>query len=177
MNWRHLTPCTLLLLLTGCAPNATVYYRPSVDGGKVVAAHCVPTQSNIDFQVGSLPFRARANEGQNATIVSLTPSKSSWKTFHFTTANFAMRNLGSGVTTRNLMVRVMRHDKSDSIIEPFHAQTAKGHFYWLDVYLPRPTPENFEILSPPIMVDDQEFQFPPIRFERKGWMGISPFNC
>ena len=165
------------MLLTGCVPNATVYYRPSVDGGKVVTAHCVPTQSNIDFQVGSLPIRARANEGQNGTIVSLTPSASSWKTFHFTTTNFAVRNLDSGVTIRNLLVRVMRHDKSDLITEPYHVQTEKGHYYWLDVYLPRPTPENFEILSPSIMLDDKEFKFPPIRFERKVWVGISPFNC
>jgi hypothetical protein len=27
------------------------------------------------------------------------------------------------------------------------------------------------------VIDDEEIEFPTIHFERKVWVGISPFNC
>ena len=38
-------------------------------------------------------------------------------------------------------------------------------------------PDNFELLSPSIVIDDEEIEFPAIHFENKLWVGISPFNC
>lgn len=170
----------VLLLLTGCVPNATSYYRPSMEGGRVLARHCVPTESIVEF--GSLPMQASANDGSNALFISLSlpskrPAQSAWQTFHFAAPEFRVRNLDSGVMIEGVSVRVLRDDSSDSVVDPYHPPRAGSWLYSIDVKLPGPPPEKFELLIPPLMIDGREVRYPPIRFERKIWMGISPFNC
>lgn len=110
-------------MLVGCVPNATTYYRPSLAGGTVLTSHCVPTESNLVFQVGPLGIHAVANQARNGVVVNLDLSsqslrvrqpQASWQTFHFNEGGFSVRDLDSGATTRNLQVRVFRQDKSDS---------------------------------------------------------------
>jgi hypothetical protein len=167
-------------MLAGCVPNATSYYRPSMEGGQVLARHCVPTESIVEF--GALPMQASIIEGNNGWFASLSlpskrPSPPAWKTFHFATPDFQMRDLDTGVTTGGLPVRVLRDDKSDSPVEPYRPPQTGGWLYAVDVKLPGPPPEKFELLMPALVIDGREVRYPPIRFERKTWMGISPFNC
>ena len=179
MNSRKIIP-TVLLMLTGCVPNVTTYYYPSMDGGQVLARHCVPTESIIAF--GELPIQASVIEGNNGWFVSLRlPSKrpplSTWQAFHFTSSDFHVRYPDSGVTTERLPVSVLRDDKSDSMVEPYHPPRPRTWLYAIYVKLPGPPPEKFELLIPSLVIDGREIRFLPLRFERKIWMGISPFNC
>ncbi len=176
----HKTIPFVLLLLTGCVPNATSYYRPTMEGGQVLARHCVPTESIVEF--GPLPLQAVANEGNNALFISLSlpwrrPAQTAWQTFHFTTPEFRVRDLDSGASIEGVSVRVLRDDNSDSLVEPYRPQRPGGWRYSVDVKLPGPPPKKFELLIPPLVIDGHEVRYPPIRFERKTWVGISPFNC
>ncbi len=179
MNMRKTIPF-VLLLLTGCVPNATSYYRPSMEGGQVLARHCVPTESIVEF--GALPMLASVIEGNNGWFVVLSlparrPAQQMWQTFHFTTPDFRVRDLDSGVTVERLSVSVLRDDRWDSPVEPYRPPRPGGWLYSVDVKLPGPPPEKFELLIPALVIDGHEVRYPPIRFERKTWMGISPFNC
>ncbi len=170
----------VLLMLTGCVPNATSYYYPSIEGGRVLARHCVPTESIIEF--GSLPIQASVIEGNNGWIVLLTlpakrPPQPTWQTFHFTTPDFRAHYPDRGGTSDRLQVSVLRDDKSDSVVEPYHPPRPGSWLYAIDIKLPGPPPEKFEILLPSLMIDGREVRYPPLRFERKTWVGISPFNC
>lgn len=182
---RLLFHAILASMLVGCVPNATTYYRPSLAGGTVLASHCVPTESNLVFQVGPLWVHAVANQAMNGVIVNLDLSSqsfrarqplASWRTFHFNEGGFSVRDLDSGATTQNLQARVFRQDKSNTLSDPYRLQAGQGS-YWVDVYLPNPPPERFLLLGPSIVIDGLEMQFPPLRFERKVWVGVSPFNC
>lgn len=186
MNRRHLFLFPWLLpALTGCVPNATTYYRPSYEGGRVGTGHCVPTESHLFFQVGPAALRATGSYDGSVVILEVLSQfhsqrehlpLSDWKVLRFTTGTFAVRDLDSGVTTQNLTVRVLRPDKSDSVLEPYQQRVGKdvSNFY-VEVYLPTPPAKRFDLLSPPIDVDGKEFAFPTIRFEKKLWVGISPF--
>ncbi len=176
---RRLVPF-VLLMLTGCVPNATSYYRPSMEGGQVLARHCVPTESIVEF--GALPMQASASDGNNALFVSLSlpskrPTQTAWQTFHFATPDFRVRDLESGATVEGLSVRVLRDDGSDSLLEPYRPPRPSGWLYSVDVKLPGPPSAKFELLIPALVIDGHEVRYPPIRFERKTWVGISPFNC
>ena len=95
--------------------------------------------------------------------------KPSWQTFHFTSDRFLVRDLARNVdmTFDEVMNRAQSLPVTAPTIVP----------YWLEIHLPKPVPASFELISPPIVVDGQEYPFPPIKFERKLWVGISPFNC
>lgn len=170
----------VLLLLTGCVPNATSYYYPSMEGGRVLAKHCVPTESIIEF--GSLPMQASVIEGNNGWFVLLdlpakNPPQPTWQTFHFATPDFRAHYPNDGITTDSLPIQVLRDDKSDSAVEPYRPTQPRSWLYAIDIKLPGPPPERFEILIPPLLIDGREVRYPPLRFERKTWVGISPFNC
>ena len=180
MRARKMAAFSLLLTQLGCVPNALTYYHPSMDGGQVLARHCVPTESIIEF--GPLPIEASVIEGHNAWFAVLglpskRPPKLSWQTFHFATSDFYIRDSLTGVTTDKLPISVLRDDKSDTVREPYRPPSTKGWLFSIDVKLPGPPPERFELLLPPVVIDGKEVRFPPIRFERKIWMGVSPFNC
>ena len=174
-----ITVLTLGGLSTGCVPNAATYYGPSVIGGRVVTrGHCVPLPADVLFRVGPLPVRARVMEGYRSTYIAVRlgadsasagESGPSWQTFHFTSDRFVVRDLERKVDTT--FDGLMNADRAQPVTTP----TATP--YWLEVHLPKPVPARFELVSPSLVVDGKELPFPAIRFTRKLWVGISPFNC
>lgn len=175
----------LLPLLTACLLNATTYYRPSAERGRVTQNRCVPTESNIEFPVGPLNVGAYAVEGQRDVIATLTlptqpapnaTGQPAWRSLRFSSGDFAIRDLDRNTVHKALRVRAFRNDQSDSLTAPYHANPGRSYF-WVDVYVPNPAPKNFELSSPPLVIDGQEWPIPVLRFERKTWAGISPFNC
>ena len=169
-----------LLVMTGCVPNTTVYYRPSMEGGQILARHCVPTKSIIEF--GTLPLQVSLVEGNNGWSVIMglpvkRPPHTSWQTFHFTSSNMQLRNLDNGELITLQQAFVLRDDDSNSIITPYRPLRPGRWLFTVDMKLPTPPPNEFELLVPSMVIDGHEVHFPPIHFERKMWMGISPFNC
>lgn len=181
MKARAMLIATLALgvLSTGCVPNATTYYGPSVTGGQVVVrGHCVPLPTDILFQVGTLPVRARVMEGYRSTYIAVRLGADSapasepgpaWRTFHFTASRFIVRDLQR--RTETTFDGLMNPDRDQPVTAPASAP------YWLEIHLPKPVPARFELVSPPLVVDGKELPFPTIGFARKLWVGISPFNC
>ncbi|MDE2606757.1 MAG: hypothetical protein KGL68_12640 [Burkholderiales bacterium] len=169
-----------MLAQLGCTPNATTYYRPSMPGGQVLAGRCVPTESAVAF--GALPMEARVVEGQIGWFVVLSlpsrrPAQLAWRTFHFAAADFRVRDPASGITTPALPINVLRDDRRDSVVEPYSPAQGAGWLYSVDVRLAGPPPERFELLLPPVVIDGAQVRYAPILFERKVWVGASPFNC
>ncbi len=178
MTLRKIAPF-VLLMLAGCVPNATSYYHPAMEGGRVLSRHCVPTESIVEF--GELPLRASVSEANNSWLVLLglpakRPPTQTWQTFRFSSSDFRVRYLDGGMSD-TLPISVLRDDKSDSAIEPYRPPRPDGWLYALDVRLPGPPPVSFELIMPALLIDGREVRYPPLRFERKTWMGISPFNC
>lgn len=177
--------CTLFaLLLEGCAPNAVTYYRPVVDGGKVLKPHCVPTESIVEFNLpdanGRLHVRAWANNGKYVNQISLFFSGKAWGEIHFTSTDFRIRDIEKQLTLSASSTLAYKSDgMSDLTTEPYLAPPERpGLFrFQVQINLSQPLPNNFELLSPPIVIDGEEIVFPIIRFEQKQWMGVSPLNC
>ena len=120
MCLKRLTVVSVLLIQLGCVPNATTYYRPSMDGGEVLAKHCVPAESIVEF--GDLPLQASVIEGHRVWVVALglpsrRPLQLTWQTFYFATSEFYVRDPANGITTDRLPISVLRDDRSNSVVE------------------------------------------------------------
>ena len=172
------------LLLTGCAPNAVTYYRPVVDGGKVLKRHCVPTESIVEFNLpdadGRLHVRAWAENGKYVNQIALFFSGKAWREIHFTSADFRIRNLEENLIQSASSVVAYKADGMANLTpEPYLAPPEKPGLarFQVQINSDRPLPDSFELLSPTVVIDGQRIIFPAIRFEKKLWMGISPFNC
>ena len=133
-------------MLLGCVPNATTYYYPSMDGGQVRSRHCVPSDSILEF--GALPLQASVIEANNGWLILLTlpaqrPPQRTWQTFRFTTADFHVRDLDSGIAIHRLPTRVLRDDGSESIMQSYSPARPGRWLYAIDVKLPAPPPARF----------------------------------
>jgi hypothetical protein len=177
-----LVAAILSVMLAGCTPNAVSYYRPTVEGGKLSTPFCVPTESLMDFTLGSrhrLPVRVLADDGPHVRQVALFFRRGSWERFHFVSTDFRIRDLDKQVIIRPDAVRLF----TEKGIEPLTTApfvlpaTNKPVLIHMQVTLPGKMPDRFEVLSPDIVIDGKQMPFPVMRFERKTWMGISPMNC
>ncbi|MEJ2345261.1 MAG: hypothetical protein P8076_11305 [Gammaproteobacteria bacterium] len=179
---RLLAAPILSAIVAGCMPNAVSYYRPAVEGGKLSTPICVPTESLMDFTLGSshrLPVRVLADDGPHVRQVAVFFKRGSWQRFRFVSTDFRIRDLDKQVTIRPAAVRLF----TDKGIEPLTTApfvlptTNKPVLIHMQITLPGRMPDRFEVLSPDIVIDGEQMPFPLMRFERKTWMGISPMNC
>ena len=182
--------CTTILFallvssLGGCVPNAVKYFRPMVDGGKLLTPHCVPTESIVEFHLpddnGCLHIRAWANNGKHVHQISLFFSGKGWNTLHFTSTHFQIRDIENHVLIDASSVLAYKSDSIDSLTtEPYLAPLERPGLsrFHVQINSSDPLPDRFELLSPSIVLDGEVIVFPPIRFEQKYWFGISPLNC
>ena len=170
------------MTLCGCVPNAVTYYQPSVDGGQLRAPRCVPTKSLLDFTVrnnhGYMPIRTLADNGTHVHQVALFFSKGSWEKFHFSSTDFWIYDLDKKIKIRPSSVRTYSENGFRTLTtEPYSMKDGKLPVSEIQITLTDKLPDNFELLSPSIVIDDEEIEFPAIHFENKLWVGISPFNC
>ncbi len=175
----------LALALSGCVPNASVYYRPSAEGGVVLTGSCVATESSLELvltnNVSSTTMLARANEGGEINQVYLAFSGNEWRTISFTSLDFELIDLDKKTSLEPLAIKA-HNDSGFSTLHtrPYEAQRtplASMTRFSVQINLPEQMPENFDLRIPSLMLDSVEIQIPKIRFEREIWAGISPFNC
>ena len=176
----------LVLALSGCAPNAVTYYRPAAEGGQVRAQHCVPVESLLDLEIKnakkSVKIRAWADDGKYINQVYLGFSGGLWSNIKFTSTDFKVIDLDKNITIDSVSVFADKHDGFSKLnTEPYTAPDVRAGLqvprFSVQVRLPDPMPKNFELSIPSILIDGDEIELPTIRFERKVWVGISPFNC
>ena len=170
--------------LSGCIPNTVRYYRPMVDGGKVLTPRCVATESIVEFNLpdtkGRLLVRAWANNGKHINQISLFFSGKAWNTIQFTSTNFQIYDIEKHVIIDASSVLAYRSDSTSNLTtEAYLAPPERPGLFRLHVQINSsdPLPSNFELLSPSIVVDGVKIKFPSIRFEQKRWFGTSPLNC
>jgi hypothetical protein len=177
--------CMLFALaLSGCTPNAVKYYRPMVDGGKVLKPNCVPTESITEFALpdtnGRLHVRAWANNGRHVKQISLFFAGNAWSEIHFTSADFRIRDTEKhSVMSASSVLAYKSDGMSKLTAEPYLAPPERpGLFrFHVQINLLDTLPNNFELQSPTIIIDGEEIKFPIIQFQQKQWIGISPLNC
>jgi len=172
----------LAITLSGCVPNAVTYYQPSVDGGQLREGRCVPTKSLLDFTIRNsheyMPIRILADNGPYVHQVALFFSKGSWERFRFSSTDFRIYDLDKKITIRPSSVMTYLENGSRPLTtELYSMKDGKLPVSEIQITLTAKLPANFELLSPSIVIDGEEIEFPKIHFERKVWIGISPFNC
>ncbi len=150
----------------------------------MVTPRCVPTESMIEFNLpkpgGRLHVRAWADDGKHVKQVSLFFSGSAWNSIHFVSTDFRIRDVESQRTAAAASVTAYRsNDIAKLTTEPYLAAPERRGLsrFQVQVRMDAPLPDDFELLSPAVVIDGEEIVFPPIRFEKKTWLGISPLNC
>ncbi len=174
----------LLSSIVGCIPNAVTYYRPTSNIGNVLTGHCIPTDSAIEFKLPShnshIRVRVWADNGDEIKQVSIFFSGEGWNEIHFTSANFQIHNIENNTITVPSSVIAYKTDGFSNVFtEPYLAPPERpGAFrFQIQINSKNPLPNSFELLSPTIVIDGEDIEFPPIRFDKKQWIGISPLNC
>ena len=172
--------------LVGCVPNAAIYHRPSAEGGQVVS-DCAGVPRRIELKVGNLPFSVYATTTRREGVVSLSFGLKplevvEFSSFRFSSDNFRIRDLSTNKLRDPSAISVYRNDGSDSVLAPYlYPEDARsallGAPFLVSIHFPEELPRSFELLSPSLILDGIGRDFPVIRFERKTWVGISPFNC
>jgi len=144
----------------------------------------VPTESIVELDLpdtnGRLHVRAWADNGKYVNQIVLFFSGKAWREIHFTSTDFRIRDLDENSTLRASSVTAYKADNIASLTtEPYLAPPERPGLprFHVQIRSDRPLPNNFELLSPTIVIDGEEMKFPVMQFKKKQWMGISPFNC
>lgn len=175
----------LVLAISGCTPNAVIYYRPAAEGGHVLAKHCVPVESLLDLEIktnhSNIIIRAWADDGEYINQVYLGFSGGLWNNIKFTSTKFKVIDLDRNVVIEPLSIFADKDDGFTKLNTGLYAvpkkPLAKMPNFSVQIRLPEPMPENFDLSIPLIIIDGNEIVLPNIQFQRKVWVGISPFNC
>lgn len=163
----------IFFVLVGCVPNATVYYKPTVDVESThEKSHCVPTEKYVHFNIKTkkqtLKVRGYGNtyptsngevaEGQ--FVIS-----GNWKEIKY-------KNEGFYITAPNINEKI----KSIKIYGEVHDYDGYSSFNSGAVF-PKKNGESFDIIFPTLIIDGEEVKLPILHIQRTIWIGISPFNC
>lgn len=162
-----------LVALGGCFPNATVYYRPTVDVESThEKSHCVPTEKYVHFTINTrgqaLKVRGYGEsyslahaEGTEAQYVI----SGTWKEIGYKNSDFRLSLPGRSDTIKPEKTYAERHDHDG------YSTFNSGAVF------PRQKAESFEVTFPTLVVDGEEIELPILRVRKTIWTGISPFNC
>jgi hypothetical protein len=162
-----------LALIGGCLPNATIYFRPTVD---IASTHeesrCVPTEKFVHFTVEtggstlkvkgqgdsySHPY-AEGTEGQYVIV-------GNWKEIRLKSNDFDLRIPGS---TESIKPNKTYGD----------ASSYDGYsMFNLGAVFPKQSSDSFQVKFPVLIVDGEEVELPVLHVKKTVWAGISPFNC
>lgn len=166
-------PLIFSVFLTACVPNATSYYRPSVDFKSYhEKAHCVPVEKfvhfTIEYEKGILEIRGSGSiystgKGKRASGQYVIEGK--WAEIKYKDDNFYYSDANS---TERL--------KAKEIFGKVY-QYRDSKMFNSEAVFDNPSSDNFDVIFPKLIVDGEELSLPVLHVEKKIWMGISPFNC
>jgi hypothetical protein len=164
---------TLVIVLAGCVPNATVYYRPSVNVASThEKSHCVPIENHVLFDIktksqtltvrayGTIYSTSRGEFAEGQYVIN-----GNWQEIKYINDKFY-------ITTPDIAEKVA----PIKIYGEVHRYDGYSSFNSGAVF-PRPKSDTFDVTFPPLLIDDEEVELPVLHIKRTIWMGISPFNC
>jgi hypothetical protein len=172
------TACSFLVLVPlafigGCVPNATIYFRPTVEIASThEKSHCVPTEKFVHFTVeaggSTLKVKGQADsysrsyaEGTEGQYVIV----GNWKEIRLKSNDFVLRTPGS---TESIKPNKTYGD----------ASSYDGYsMFNLGAVFPKQTSDSFHVRFPTLIVDGDEVELPVLHAKKTVWAGISPFNC
>ncbi len=166
----------MFVFLAGCVPNATVYYRPSVDVESTYEqGHCVPVDKYVFFNIkaksqtlkvrgyGSTYTGAQGelvSEGQYVIFGNWNEIKYKNEDFYITGSD-----ADGKVKAQKLYGEVnVSHSDSNSMFNS-------------SAVFPKQDGNSFDVYFPPLIIDGEEIDLPVLHIEKTIWMGMSPFNC
>lgn len=164
---------SIVISLIGCVPNATVYYKPTVDIQSThEKSHCVPTEKYVHFNIKSKDrtFRVRGysntyshsyGKGTEAQLVIY----GKWNKIKYKNNNFYIAIPGTD-----------KKIKPTKIYGEVHNQDGSSQFNSGAVF-PKQDADKFDVIFPPLIIDGEEIELPVLHVKRTIWVGISPFNC
>ena len=181
----------LMVGLGGCAPNVVTYFRPEVRGGEISQGRCVPTQGGVNFDVGpvSASVAYLAAGGQRKPGVWLRLHAPVTQRIAFASASFVLNEEPTGTPIPVRELRVLRDDDQESLTVPYGGEEVRvrnpdgslrglrGEFtvvLYTDELL---SLDSFTLQIPPLLVNAEPIQVPPVHFRREVWAGFSPLNC
>ena len=164
------------LLLAGCMPGIETYMRPSAPGLSPQARDCTGA--------GKVLLVALPNDATASVTTNLEADQ-----FYFTVGFSAPRD---STAHRGNPIKV--RSKGDIVLEwdggrfstPLHAHRYDGPGYYdltrlepfrQHIKVPNFTAASATLTLPPISLDGQEMQIPPITLERRAIPALKSFNC
>lgn len=163
----------LLLAITACVPNATMYFRPTVDIESThQQAHCVPVDRfvlfNLKVKEQTLKVRGYGDtwshpHGSGTEGQYVIEGK--WDDIRYKNDGFYLLVTGSDIKVRPTKISGQVHH-----YEGYSTFNASAVF-------PEQNAARFDIYFPPLLVDGVEVELPVLHLKKTLWTGISPFNC
>jgi len=170
---RFVISIFLTFVIVGCAPNATVYYRPSVDIESThEKSHCVPTEKYVHFNIKTkdqtLKVRGYGNTYSNSYGGGTEGQfvvDGNWNKIKYKNENFYLMVPGINKKIKPIKVYGDVHN-----FEGYSSFNSGAVF-------PKQDADKFDIYFPPLIIDAEELELPILHIKRTIWTGISPFNC
>jgi hypothetical protein len=171
----------IVVVLAGCYPAMTSYYQPSAMGGVLQKSKCTEMESVMRLNAGNLKVNARVEHVRGKAYVGLILEPPVAKTMRLSSDRLLLRDSD---TRQLIAVRGITRTgdgENRALTEPFRyeeGERRKSPWIWLRLEVDDLERHSvFELETPPIWVDAVAQQVPVIRFERKTWTGMAPFNC
>jgi hypothetical protein len=180
-GWRRLVTGFSVALLAGCYPAMTTYYQPSATGGVLQKSKCTEMESLVRLDAGNIKVNARVEHVRDKVYVGLILEPPVAQTMRLSSDRLLLRDSD---TRQLIAVREITRTgdgEGRTLTEPFRYEAGerrKSPWIWLRLEVDDLERHSaFELETPPIWVDDVAQQVPVIRFQRKTWTGMAPFNC
>jgi hypothetical protein len=163
----------VFLVLSGCVPNATVYYRPTVDVESThEKGHCVPTERYVHFTIKAKDQTFKVRGYGN------TYSNSYGEVVEF---QFVISGKWSEIKYINDEFYMMVPDTNKKI-NPIKIYGEVREFDGFSSFntgaiFSKQGGDSFDVVFPSLIIDGEKIELPILHIKRTIWMGISPFNC
>lgn len=159
--------------LVGCVPNATTYYRPTVDLESThEESHCVPTEKYVHFEVripqGALKVRGYGltyKHGDDEGTEGQYVIDGLWKDIHYQNDVFYLTVPGSDVQIKPIKTY------ADLFEYATQSKLSSGAVF------PKQTSDAFDVHFPPLIVDGTVIDLPVLHIQKTLCTWISPFDC
>lgn len=164
---------TAAVMMTGCLPNATMYYRPTVDVDSThEKSHCVPTEKYVHFNINTkgqtLKVRGHGDSYSYSYAVGTEGQYviyGTWKEIKYKNDDFYLVIPGSNNKIKPKKTYGERYDYDGYSMFNSGAVFSKQNS------------DSFDVTFPTLVVDGEEIELPILHVKKTIWTGISPFNC
>jgi len=164
---------SIIFILVGCVPNATVYYKPTVDVESThEKSHCVPTEKYVHFNIKTkdqiLKIRGYGNtysSSEGEVVEGQLVIYGNWHEIKYQNDEFYMMVPGFKEKFKSLKIYGEVHDNDGYLSFNSGAIFSKHGV------------DSFDLIFPALLIDGEKIDLPILHIKKTIWIGISPFNC